>query len=481
MCVPYAQFIRHTFCRIISTLPSFSTEDFPLRFQIADGLDGSGSHTVYNQPNTNTDTKSYILFCFKAVHIVNSSGKELWRNNLPNSPFSQRPIFLLAATENRDNIRQFMNDIINPETDQMRIEGFSLAADQHVSVDIVRSMFDGKMAGILSGARGASCQLCTATHKELKDREFIVQGFPINRKISDAIQLFGDLEDIDAFFSLPSNQRFNLTHEPLSTINILPVSPLHSYTCIFRWFNLLVYHLSCKKFTWSPSTREIKDSMIHVRTIIENVTGLRIDQPDPKGGTTSTGGVARKGFSNDSNFIQCVISLVEIEFSGILSKLHTQLSVILRIINSDRRINTEEFGILCTDTYLLIHDSFPWASITPSLHKVLAHSEEILREMNSGYGLKCFSEEGSEACNKLIRRYRENLARKTSFEDNVVDIFVRLASESDPVLVKYRSILVCEKCGEYGHKQRSKCCKGNATNTLESIENLIQTLIITNI
>ena len=143
VCVPYAQFVRHTFCRIISTLPLLSTEDFPLRFQIADGLDGSGSHTVYNQPNTNTDTKSYILFYFKAVHIVNSSGKELWRNNLPISPFSHRPIFLLAATENRDNIRQFMNDIINPETNQTRIEGFSSAADQHVSADIVRSIFDG--------------------------------------------------------------------------------------------------------------------------------------------------------------------------------------------------------------------------------------------------------------------------------------------------------------------------------------------------
>ena len=478
VCVPYAQLVRHTFCRIISTLPSLSTEDFPLRFQIADGLDGSGSHIVYNQPNTNTDTKSYILFCFKAVHIVNSSSKELWRNNSPNSPFSQRPIFLLAATENHDNIRQFMNDIINPETDQMRVEGFSLA-EGHVSVDIVRSMFDGKMAGILSGAGGASCQLCTATHKELKDRDFIVQGYPINRNISDAIQLFGEVEDVDAFFSLPTNQRFNLTHEPLSTINILPASPLHSYTCIFRWFNLLVYHLNCKKFTWSPSSKEIKESMIHVRTIIQEVTGLRIDQPDPKGGTTSTGGVARKAFSNDSKFIECVVSLVEIEFSGILSKLHTLLSAILRIVNSDRRINTEEFGNLCTDTYLLILDAFPWANVTPSLHKLLAHSEEILREMNSGYGLKCFSEEGSEACNKLIRRYRERLARKTSFEDNVVDIFVRLVSESDPVLVKYRSIPVCEKCGEYGHTRRAKCCKGNVTDSLESsIENIIQTLII---
>ena len=71
-----------------------------------------------------------------------SSSKELWRYNSPNYPFSQLPIFLFAATENHDNIRQCMNDIINPETDQMRVEGFSLA-DQHVSVDIVRSMFDG--------------------------------------------------------------------------------------------------------------------------------------------------------------------------------------------------------------------------------------------------------------------------------------------------------------------------------------------------
>ena len=48
----------------------------------------------------------------------------------------------------------------------------------------------------------------------------------------------------------------------------------------------------------------------------------------------------------------------------------------------------------------------------PALHKVLAHSEELLRDLNSGFGLKCFSEEGSEACNKLIRKYRENVFRR---------------------------------------------------------------------
>ena len=102
-----------------------------------------------------------------------------------------------------------MNDLINPDTDLMKSEGFIPDNNQQVHVDIVRSMFDGKMAAILSGAGGASCQLCTATHKELKDLDWIIQGFPIIRYITDAIQLFGEIEDSDSFFSLPSNERFN--------------------------------------------------------------------------------------------------------------------------------------------------------------------------------------------------------------------------------------------------------------------------------
>ena len=134
----------------------------------------------YNHSNTNIETKSYILFCFKLVQITTFSGRELWKNTSPNSPFTQRPIFLPAASENEDNIKQFMTDLINPETEHMKSEGFSLGDNQQVHVDIVRSMFDGKMSAILSGAGGASCQLCTATHNELKDRELIIQGFPIN-------------------------------------------------------------------------------------------------------------------------------------------------------------------------------------------------------------------------------------------------------------------------------------------------------------
>ena len=55
------------------------------------------------------------------------------------------------------------------------------------------------MAAVLSGAGGASCQMCTATHKYLKDKDLVVDVFPINRTITDARQLFSDIEDTDSF------------------------------------------------------------------------------------------------------------------------------------------------------------------------------------------------------------------------------------------------------------------------------------------
>ena len=129
--------------------------------------------------------------------------------------------------ECEENIRTFMEDMINPETSKLG-EGLSIEGGL-VIVDIIRFMFDGNMSAILSGAGGASCLMCIATHKELKDRELVTDGFPINRTITDAAQLFLEIEidDTDSFFALPSNDRFNLTHKPISTINITSASPLH--------------------------------------------------------------------------------------------------------------------------------------------------------------------------------------------------------------------------------------------------------------
>ena len=86
----------------------------------------------------------------------------------------------------------------------------------------------------------------------------------------------------------------------------------------------------------------MQNSMVFVRTLGKEIrkTGLKIDQPDPKGGSTSTGGVTRRAFSSESKFIDCVSSCVAIEYKETLSELHTPLSAAILRINKFRQEDT---------------------------------------------------------------------------------------------------------------------------------------------
>ena len=121
-----------------------------------------------------------------------------------------------------------------------------------------------------------------------------------------------------------------------------------------------------------------------------------------------------------------------------LELIQTHLSVILRLVNSNEKINKLKLEDLCKETYEFILIKFPWVSKTPSLHKLLAHSFQIIHSYNNGIDLRNISEECLEACNKYVRRFRENLSRKNSFTDNIRDIQTRLICWSDPILAYNR-------------------------------------------
>ena len=58
--------------------------------------------------------------------------------------------------EIEENVKYLMDSHINPEMMMIEKEGINLLQG-HVRVKIIRSMFDGKMSGILTGAAGAKC------------------------------------------------------------------------------------------------------------------------------------------------------------------------------------------------------------------------------------------------------------------------------------------------------------------------------------
>ena len=120
-----------------------------------------------------------------------------------------------------------MKEFINPPTMRLEKDGMNLSGG-HCNVKVRRTMFDGKMSKVLSGAGGDSHQLCTMTHAQLKDLELIRSSFPINWQIQDAIAIFNDV-DIDEFLRLDSNSRFGLTHQPLLKI----LFQHHLFTAIY--------------------------------------------------------------------------------------------------------------------------------------------------------------------------------------------------------------------------------------------------------
>jgi hypothetical protein len=115
-------------------------------------------------------------------------------------------------------------------------------------------------------------------------------------------------------------------------------------------------------------------------------------------------------------------------------QIHLQLCAVVRVLGSQRRkINIAQYNDLCSTVTLKICDTFPWAAISPSLHRVLAHSAELF-ELNNDCGLGSGSEEGLESQNKYVRHLRLHGARSTSIEDNFEDTFKHLWKRSSPLI-----------------------------------------------
>ena len=85
----------------------------------------------------------------------------------------------------------------------------------------------------------------------------------------------------------------------------------------------MVYHLHINKQSWSTTALAIKDSMKFIQSLIQEKTGLKVDPPDSSGGTTSTGNVARRAFSDETDYLNCVLSTIAIHHRPALTKIYT--------------------------------------------------------------------------------------------------------------------------------------------------------------
>ena len=144
---------------------------------------------------------------------------------------------------------------------------------------------------------------------------------------------------------------------------------------------------------------------------------------------------------------------------AIIKQLHRNFNVILRIISSKgRQIDVDIFSNLCTNTYIDILIHLAWADLTPTAHKILAHSAELVKN-NSCLGVGHLSEEGLEAQHKIIRKFRASWTLQSSDDANLKDLIKKMFLISDPLFYSFRRTIKCSKCGLLGHNRK---CPGNA-------------------
>ena len=236
----------------------------------------------------------------------------------------------------------------------------------------------------------------------------------------------------------------------------------------------ILYHIVAKDKIWGfgnkADTRHKKlmTAKGNVQKTLANALGTIIDIVDATGhtGNSINGNIAKAFFSEKCR--KLLPQLVKVrEQLLVINKLHLNMNVILRIASTKKhKIDIIKFRMLCNDTYIHILTNLKWVDLTPTVHKVLAHAPELI-ENNLCMGVGNLSEEGLEACHKIMRRFRTSWTLQTNDDANIKDLIKKMWLVSDPLFYSYRRTIKCSKCGATGHQRKCPFVQ-DAVNKSES-------------
>ena len=272
----------------------------------------------------------------------------------------------------------------------------------------------------------------------------IEAGFLIDRSIESISDLAESLSDPftgDITKKKGDYQvRQGICGQPITQSDLTKNIPVcHAKIRTFEFIvKLLVRYRSHKKW-WTPTnnvkySKEEKELYKVTREKLRQdiYSNIAINIGDP--GDMVTGATFHTFSSDSSRKYLC--TLVEDDLRDQFSTTLLGICAIVKVINSQKkRVNVDRLRMLGQQIYLELVQCFPWAVVSPSVHRILAHSWEVI-QLNDSYGLGGMSEEGLEALNKCIRSMRSTGARKDNTLHNFTDTFHHLWDRSRPVIVE---------------------------------------------
>ena len=423
-------------------------------FSFTWGLDGSGDHSDYNQlSKCDFSTKQVMSVCFSVtkVKVVDSTGQEvIWSSSVAgaNKPQHTRPLALFPEKESSDLMKDLIPRV-ESDVKMIKEEGVVVKEGDESALtatcgECKLSMADGKMITTLLHLEGAYCTMCTRSQEDCQRESVILAGFSIDRSVESIGQLALSLSNPDTGEIVKRKadyeQRAGICGQPITEEDLTKNIPVcHSKIRSFEWLiELAIRALSHRK--WYTVTNRVvytkEDNELYkaaresVKEVMKSQLAVNIGNP----GDMITGAAFQK-FSSDH--ARTVLSnMFKEEEREDFSEILLGICTLVKVMNSQkRRVNVDKVRRLGQQVYLLLVKRFPWAAISPSVHRILAHSWEVI-QLNDCYGLGGLSEEGLEALNKHIRSIRSTGARKDSTIHNFTDVYNHLLDRSRPIIVE---------------------------------------------
>lgn len=134
-----------------------------------------------------------------------------------------------------------------------------------------------------------------------------------------------------------------------------------------------------------------------IQKAFKDRTGLLIDIVKQGQGTTNDGNTARRFFADVSTTAS---------ITGVNENLIKNFAIILETLTSGLLIDTKKFKDFVEDTLKLYINLYEWYYMPTSIHKVLVHGADIIKNFGQ------LPEEAVESRNKDFRRYCEHHSRK---------------------------------------------------------------------
>lgn len=371
------------------------------------GMDGSSGQSLYKQrfDNPNVDDSSIFFTSLVPIKLVCGSPDlkdaiVIWQNPRPSSTRYCRPIkmqFVRETTEFTLTEKRSMDKQI----EELEHSTIVLEDGLHISVKhrLLFTMIDGKICNAVAENKSTlRCYICKATAHNFHD-------------IDEMLRLRASIQQKECF--------------------TFGISILHGWIRLFECLLHLSYKLTVKKRTIREKNdkEKIEERKKAIQDAFRREMGLIVDRPKPGFGNSNDGNTAREFFRN---------AKTSAKITGIDEVIIERLHVIMQVISSGYDIDIEKYDEYAIATARRFVEKYPYANMSPTVHKFLIHGSELIR--NALVPLGQLSEEAQEARNKEIKKFREGFSRKSSRTKSNEDVFRRLLITSDPIITSLRSL-----------------------------------------